>query len=269
MSHRGSARGRPGGPAVPRPRQDQPPQHGATHRTRAAPTLDRADPGGGVAADWVMGGADAVWDADAGPGHRDNGTRMPPGVDQRRSECHERRSEAGAGHRGVGWYRPGLCRYAARGRLGGHRGQPAGHELRRVGRPGDGRRRRRFGAHRRGGPAGRQRPDRRAGRVRRMGPGRRRRTVHDRGGQGPAGDQLLGLRAGGAAGAAGDAGAGQRAHRADEFHRRRHRYPVPGFLQREQVRPGGPGGSPRVRGGAPGRAGDAGPAGQYQDGLHG
>jgi NAD(P)-dependent dehydrogenase (short-subunit alcohol dehydrogenase family) len=31
------------------------------------------------------------------------------------------------------------------------------------------------------------------------------------------------------------------AHRADEFYRRRHRHPVPGFLQRGQVRPGGPG----------------------------
>jgi NAD(P)-dependent dehydrogenase (short-subunit alcohol dehydrogenase family) len=30
-------------------------------------------------------------------------------------------------------------------------------------------------------------------------------------------------------------------HRADELHRRRDRHPVPGFLQREQVRPGGSG----------------------------
>src|ERR1700726_3437941 len=62
------------------------------------------------------------------------------------------------------------------------------------------------------------------------GSGRSRRAVRDRGGKGPAGDELLGLRAGAAADAARYAGARRRAHRADEFHRRSDRHPVPGFL---------------------------------------
>lgn len=63
------------------------------------------------------------------------------------------------------------------------------------------------------------------------GAGRCRRAVHDRGGKGAAGDQLLGLRAGAVPSPACHAGARRRAHRADELHRRRHRHPVPGFLQ--------------------------------------
>ncbi len=114
--------------------------------------------------------------------------------------------------------------------------------------PGHGRRRRRRGDSRRGRrprppTAGSTRWSRRPGGA---SPGRS--STRPERGPGPVRDQLLGLRPGRPGRPAGDARPGRRPDRADQLDRRGPRHPVPGVLQRQQVRARRLGRGARLRG---------------------
>ena len=146
-------------------------------------------------------------------------------------------STCGGRHWRIGRHRQGVCRPAGRHGLGRHGRESTRHRRHGLDRSGHGRRRRRVGACGRSTSVAR-----REGRIDALvaaaGLGRRRRgrVHHDRRGQGTVRDQLLGLRPGRAGGPAAHARSRRRPHRAAQLDRRRDRHPVPGVLQREQVR---------------------------------
>ena len=112
------------------------------------------------------------------------------------------------------------------------------------------------------------RTNRRRGGVSGLGRGRRRRAHDHRRGQGPGRDQPLGCDACRPVRPARDAGPGRRPHRPHQLDRRRPRHPVPGLLQRQQVRTRGVGRSAGLRGGAVRDRRHPGRARQRPDRLH-